>query len=266
MNYIFILSVLILILILYILFKNKIKETFINNIPNTPSDYSCFNYLSKYKKNWNLNELTSDQKKVLLTLKAGLIDSYDENSLEFPYTNSCIIPQNHYEIFNLNVNSITGTDINVDPSFKPKQSKYSLMLTSNKDYPYGVKINLDDDKMTFDNFKDILNGLYQQFDKEFLQQKKELLSVIDGLDKEYDELVVNYTNVINDTNKIQSNINSLNDNNSTCKKSKNNLPGIKNIKNIYDTYKSYIDKKIADIDQKNIELQNKEVEIKQKCI
>lgn len=264
MNYTFVFFLLIIILILFMTFKDRIKETFIDNIPSTPSDYSCFNYLSKYKKNWNLNELTADQKKVLLTLKAGLIDTYDENSLEFPYTNSCIIPQSHYGIFNLNVNNSTGTDINVDSSFKPKNNKYSLLLTSNKDYPYGLKINLDDDKLTFDNFKDILNGLYQQFDKEFLEQKKQLLSIIDGLDKEYDGLVVNYTNTINDTNGIQSKINSLNDTNSTCSKSRKDLPGIKNIKTIYDSYNLYVNQKIADIDQKNVELQNKENEL-QKC-
>jgi hypothetical protein len=264
-----ILILLIVVILLVYVFKNTIYEKFTSNIPNNPSDYSCYNYI-KNNKNWNLNELSTDQKKVLFTLKAGQTDTYDSDSLEFPYTNSCIIPANHYDIFNIRQKSDNTIDVNIDKtltkdkSYNPRKTSYNLPLTSSRDYPVGVKINLDDQNMTFDNFKDILNGLYQQYDDEYIKNRAILTKQIADLDKYYDDLVVRYTNTVNDTNGIQAKINTLIDSNSECSRNIASLPSYLNRKEIYDNYNSYLSQRISNVITQTELLNNKQNEL-QNC-
>lgn len=264
-----ILILLIILILLAYFFKNTIYEKFTSNIPNTPSDYSCYNYI-KNNKNWNLNELSTDQKKVLFTLKAGQTDTYDNNSLEFPYTNSCIIPTNHYDIFNITQKPDNTVNINIDKTltkdsnYNPRKTLYTLPLTSSKDYPTGVKINLDDENLTFDDFKNILNGLYQQYDDEYIQNRIKLTSEITRLDKYYDDLVVTYTNTINDTNGIQAKITALTNPNSECSRNTASLPSYTNRKDIYDNYNSYLSQRVSDVETQTQLLNNKQNEL-QNC-
>lgn len=274
----YILLLIILIILLFFIFKyNKLNikpgynhplinniENFNqnNNVPDDPNDYSCYNYLKKYK-NWDVDSLSSDQKKVLFTLKAGLTDSYDNNILQFMFTNSCIIPQNHFDIYNIQLKSNNTCDINIDPSlqndsnYKPVKTSYNLPYTSTKDYPNGIKINLDDDNITFDKFKDILNGLYQQFDKEYIINRKTLLNKINTLNAEYDNLVTQNTNTVNDINHVNSLINGLNDLNSECVTKTNSYPSYQSRKDIYNNYASYIDSKNIDVKTRTNEIRNK---------
>lgn len=69
--------------------------------PQTPNDMTCYNYI-KNIKGWNVDELSKDQMKVLLTMRTLQGGQFTSDSKVFPYGDGCVIPKEHLPIFNRN--------------------------------------------------------------------------------------------------------------------------------------------------------------------
>lgn len=154
--------------------------------PQTPNDMTCYNYI-KNIKGWNVDELSKDQLKVLLTMRALQGGQFSADSKVYPYGDGCVIPKEHFPIFNKaeedltpltvrpsktsNKNTCSNPNDNT-PDRKPVNASVTLSATDVAEYPSGLKADFK--KMNYDAFKDFLQGAYDLYDKEFLVDKKRL--------------------------------------------------------------------------------------------
>jgi hypothetical protein len=159
------LIILLLVLIITSLFIKR-RETYItypDQSPKTKNIYSCWEHLFEYK-NWNIDNFTEQQKKVLLTMRTLNATTYADTKQDFPdWGNSCVIPSDHLLIFNR------------DPA--DTSNWLNLRYTKVNESPKGYVINLD--KYTESSFKQLLNSLYELYDKEFIDEINRLQKEID---------------------------------------------------------------------------------------
>lgn len=154
--------------------------------PQTPNDMTCYNYI-KNIKGWNIDELSKDQMKVLLTMRALQGGQYTADSRVYPYGDGCVLPKEHLPIFNRNEDDLTPLKVKPtassnkntcsnpndnNPDRQPVNKSVTLNATAPAEYPAGLKADFK--KMNFDAFKDFLQGAYPLYDKEFLVEKKKL--------------------------------------------------------------------------------------------
>lgn len=174
------LIILLLIIILVTSMMSYKIETFINltdqNIyPQTPNDYTCYNYIKNIKK-WNVDELTKEQQKVLFTMRTLQGTQFNDNNKIFPYKDGCVIPREHLPIFNASIDktSLTVTPPIYDNNGSKIGEKDNITISynnnDNKSYPKGVITDFS--KMNYNQFKDFLNGAYELYDSDFLINKR----------------------------------------------------------------------------------------------
>lgn len=200
-------------------------ETFTNLVdknvyPQTPNDYTCYNYIKNVKQ-WNIDELTNDQKKVLFTMRTLQGEQFADNSNIFPYQNGCVIPIEHFPIFNIPSNS---TSFSFTPIIKDDngiqtgvKADITLQLTdSTYSYPHGLLIDFN--TMEYNQFKDLLNGAYKLYDAEFLQSQKDIENQIEQENNTYNANTDRLNNLIAQTENTNKLTIQLKDKNSECQK------------------------------------------------
>ncbi len=212
MNICFIIFLILIIVIVIIIQIIQNSEKY-KNYPDIPDKsiniYSCWDHIKK-TTDWDLDVLTNEQVKVLLTFRPLNAKIYSDDNKEFPdWRNKCVIPAEHLPIFNQDPNK---NDIWV---IKNNILKY----TNISEIPKGFTIELD--KHTEKSFKKLLLDLYELYDREFLDEEKRLQKEID----DWAELKKIKTIQLNDikTNilKEKAILNSMLDPNSECQKNKN---------------------------------------------
>lgn len=159
----------------------KIEESFVNrdmrfvpsNFSRKPNEESCWQNIRKHK-NWNLNALDKNEKKVLLTMRRLNAKSYEDDSKFFPgWKNSCVIPKEHLPIYNKSVNDYQNWDLynpnnpNPDPN-----SKGFMRYTNISEFPKGYVVDLN--KHNFNSFRQVLKEAHKLYDKEFFDEKARL--------------------------------------------------------------------------------------------
>ncbi len=157
-----------------------------NTSPQTPNDMTCYNYI-KNVKGWNVDELSKDQLKVLLTMRALQGSQYSADSRVYPYGDGCVIPKEHLPIFNRNEHDLSPLTVRPTrtsnkntcsnpndntPDVQPVNSSVTLNSTGAGEYPNGLKADFK--TMDYQKFKDFLQGAYELYDSEFLTEKKRL--------------------------------------------------------------------------------------------
>lgn len=153
----FIIILLFIVIISVLLSSISLIDNFTNNNVITCKD-RILNY-----KNFNLNDLTEQQQKVLFTLIPLKAKIYEDNKLEHSeWQNACVIPKSHFPIFNLDKNKTDDWNINNN----------KLKYTNVNQNPEGFVIDLD--KYDETSFKQLLSDLYPLYDKEFLDAKIDL--------------------------------------------------------------------------------------------
>lgn len=204
-----------------------------NVFPQTPNDASCFNYIKNIKK-WNTDELNKEQLRVLYTMRTLQGGQFSSDNKVFPYKDGCVIPKEHYPIFNKELNDdtplnvyppneisknacTTGTKNNMEP-YPMLSSRYTLDNTDINEYPKGLKIDFS--KTNYQQFKDILQGSYNLYDSEFLQEKHRLEDEIKRLEGIRDHYKGVLENLVNQTNYWIQEKNKLLDPNSQCQQTK----------------------------------------------
>ncbi len=206
--YIMILLLIIIIVVILSSFKYK------NKIENYSNDIiTCKDRILSYK-NFNLNDLTEEQEKVLQTIIPLNATIYEDDTLEHPYwQNACVIPNSHLPIFNIDQNKKDDWIINNN----------KLRYTKVNETPNGYVIDLN--KYDESSFKQLLSDLYLLYDKEFLDAKADLQKKIDqwteakklkelelkeiNADIENNQIILN--NMINPDTDCQSNKTKLDD-------------------------------------------------------
>lgn len=121
------------------------------NYPQKQSDFSCYSYVKNIKK-WNPDSYTNEQKKALYTMRAGIGADPGGYENKFPYTNSCVIPTSHLDIY--------GID-----NEKCAMGPHQLTPTISTMNPSGCMLKLDE---SYDekSFKKFLTDAYDIYDKE----------------------------------------------------------------------------------------------------
>jgi hypothetical protein len=205
--YIIVLLIIFIILIACCSFikSNNISLNKSNNISlnNSNIEYfseqtiTCRDRIINYK-NFNLDDLTEEQQKVLSTLRILNAKVYSDDSRDFPdWKNSCVIPSDHLLIFNK------------DPA--NTSNWLNMRYTKENEVPKGYVIDLD--KYTESSFKQLLTDLYKLYDKEFIDQMNELQDKIDKWTKDKLLKEVKLTNLDKDLEQQQNILNN------TCKNS-----------------------------------------------
>lgn len=184
--------ILLLIVIIVAAMRSYKIETYTNlsNIkmyPQTPSDLTCYNYIKNIKE-WNVGELTLDQKKLVFTMRVLQGKQYTMDNTAYPYKDACVIPKEHFPIYNRDRNDMSDLTIT-----SPTNNKtYILKYSKETETPEGLVIDFTE--IDFENFKAILDGLYELFDSEFIQERKSLKAQLQKL-KETKE---NYQQILRD--------------------------------------------------------------------
>jgi hypothetical protein len=160
---IFLLSIIIIVAIIHILKREKYQNYPDQSSNKTKNIYSCWEHLLAYKK-WDIDSFTEQQKKVLLTMRILNATTYADTKQDFPdWRNSCVIPSNHLLIFNR------------DPA--DTSNWLNLRYTKVNETPKGYVIDLDN--YNEGSFKELLNNLYNLYDKEFIDESNRLQKEID---------------------------------------------------------------------------------------
>jgi hypothetical protein len=147
------LSILCILIILIVLtISYKYTETFKNpddplNYPQTQDNYGCYDYIKNVKQ-WNPDTYTKDQKKALFQFRAGIGTESGNIENMFPFTNTCILPTSHLQLFNVQ---------------NCKLGDYQLLNTPKNIAPEGCMIKLDE-HYTEDSFKKFLTDAYTIYD------------------------------------------------------------------------------------------------------
>lgn len=190
--YIFTLLSIIFIVIILSSFKYKI-EKYSNN-----DTITCKDLILNYK-NFNLDDLTEQQQKVLKTMNILNANIYTDDKLNHPeWKNSCVIPKSHLPIFNVDQNKKDDWIINNN----------KLRYTKVNEIPDGFVIDLD--KYDELSFKKLLSDLYNLYDKEFLDAKNELQTKIDQWTEAKKLKEVELKTINTDISKYESMLNDLN--------------------------------------------------------
>ncbi len=200
--------------------------------PQTPNDMTCYNYI-KNIKGWNVDELSKDQMKVLLTMRALQGGQYTDDSRTYPYGDGCVIPKEHLPIFNKNESDLTPLTVTPsatsnkntcsnpndnNPDRKPVNSKVTLYATAPAEYPAGLKADFK--TMDFEKFKDFLQGAYPLYDQEFLVEKQKLQDELIRQTKIRDWWAAYRQSLENATNEFNNKRNNLLRYDSTCQTTK----------------------------------------------
>jgi len=178
--------------------------------PQTPDDLSCYSYI-KNVKGWNVDDMSDSQKKVVFSMRALQGHQYVTDSKVFPYKNACVIPKEHFPIFNKQVNDATPLKLTLASG-----QQTVLNYTDQGDTPEGVYVDLS--AVDFDGFKGVLDALYQLYDEEFINEKKFLETLVDKLTKQRDDLNTQLEGLKQQTKQYQDDLNKLLDPNGECGK------------------------------------------------
>jgi len=210
-------------------------ETFSNtqtssNIPATPNNETCYNYI-KNVKNWNVSDLTSNQQKVLFTMRALLGSQFSDNTKTFPFKDGCVIPSNHLPIYDI---AETSTSLTVNP---PNKQSITINATDSTMYPKGLYVDFTDPTMDYNKFKDFLDGAYLLYDSSFFVQQESLLNEIKRLKANRDNLKQNLANLVTQTNNVNNMATALQDPNSQCQQIKS-----ENVNTLIPEWNNLIDK------------------------
>jgi hypothetical protein len=155
-------------------FKDNVG-TVINTKINPPSldVYNCYNYIKTKFPNWNVDNYSKGELKVLGTLRTGLNPTYQPGTLETNYTNSCVLPDEHSFIYSTNA----ANNMSI-PSVPLKSQKTHVLpknVLNGVENPYGYKIDFSQpnqftgiDYTIENNFRDLLKGSYEIMDSTFL--------------------------------------------------------------------------------------------------
>lgn len=193
-------SIIIMLLIIIIactLSSYKI-ETFAQDIPETPNDLSAYNFLLKVK-NWDVTSLQKEHLLVLLTMRALQVKKYNQNSREFPYLNGVVIPYMHLPLFNKDPAAKTPIIFEIADGLK----NITANPTDEEMSPEGLYINLN--TTSFQDFKDVLEVLYQEYDSEFIEELENLKQRKAVIENEYKPFEVLLSQLEEDL-KIQTNL------------------------------------------------------------
>jgi hypothetical protein len=146
--------------------------------PNAPTNMSAYDFLIQIKK-WNgIASLQREHLLVLFTMRTVVGKYYASNNRKFPYFNGLVIPYQHMPLFNRDPNDRSQMIFEVAEGLKTITAE----PTSNKMYPSGFYINLDN--VTYDDFKDILDILYRQYDYEYLENLEILKNIKEDMSKQ----------------------------------------------------------------------------------
>jgi hypothetical protein len=186
-----------IIIIVCILTGYKI-ETFINldqttvaiDIPKSPNDFLCYNYLKKIQK-WDIDKYPSNIKRMILPMKTGFADRKSDIMINSPYNGKCFIPTE-----SLNVLGISGEDCSI--------KDHTLEKTDD-----GCEINLRYGYSSEDKFNDLLKSMDDSFNDGYIKKIKELTALSKQLDidtkkKESEEQSLD-NQIINGENQLKEN-------------------------------------------------------------
>lgn len=215
--------ILLLILLIATSMQSYKIETFANTedttaFPQTPNDLTCYNYI-KNVKNWDVNSLMPDQKKVLFTMRTLQSTQYAPDSKIFPYKDGCVIPKEHLPIYNKDTNDTTPLDIKTD------NKTTTIPYTKSDEYPEGVVVDLSTNN--FDDFKKFLSDAYTLYDADQIKDRDLLMKQINSLTKTRDDLNVQLKAIKDSIAKYTSQLNILNDPNDVCQRDAKTLADLK---------------------------------------
>lgn len=161
------------------------KEKYTNSdilYPESPNDLTCLNYVQRVK-GWNIDELSEEQKRVLYTMRTLQTSQYSPNTKLFPFAGGCVIPRQHFPIFQKDINdrsALSVTPVTVVNGVPVPQRQITVPFTEVDHTPDGVYVDFS--KMDFNQFKDFLNGAYRLYDEEFIKEKDVLVDQSTRLD------------------------------------------------------------------------------------
>lgn len=199
------LIILLVIVILTCTFSSYKIETFEEELknPNAPTDLSAYNFLLYVKKWKGIALMQREHLLVLFTLRALIGKNYAANNRKFPYLNGIVIPYQHLAIFNKDLNNRSPIVFEVAEGLK----QITAQPTNNEMYPSGFYINLDN--VTYDDFKDILDILYKQYDYEHLEEVNILKTIKEIMYKKMRNLEEHRDTLKNDLEKKKRDLNEI---------------------------------------------------------
>ena len=129
------------------------REHFTIELIKKPNLESCWQHISE-KFKWKIDNYTEEEKKVLLTMKKLNANSYEDNNKFFPGWNACVIPKEHFPIFNIGPESTAELDL-YNPKNPKEDSKGYMRYTNINESPEGYVINLTNhNEQSFKKFLD----------------------------------------------------------------------------------------------------------------
>lgn len=181
-----------------------------------PINFSCYDYLKNVKK-WNPDNFSDTQKKVIFSLRRlyrgqlGNINSI-QTSLD-----SCVIPVEHFPIFNIDENSKNSISFSIDYKENDKTSKKIILpFTDEYSFPQGIVLDFSNNIKSKEIFLAIIDYLYKLYDSDFLKEIEELKEEIVHLNNSINDSNKNLDYLNAEIQKYNNMINKLNDPNSEC--------------------------------------------------
>ena len=209
---IIILICLTIILLINLFFYRRIKEHFIEE-DNINKDKSCWQHLRDYKK-WDINKFDKNEQKTLMTMRKLQAKSFNDDNMNFPSWDKCVIPKDHLPIFNKDKNLQEPWDLNND--IPDINSQGYMRYTQINETPDGYVIDLA--KHDEESFKKFLGTAYRLYDKEFFDEKAFLENEIVKWTILFNQKTEELRVLTLKNNEILNQINDLNDPNSQCQK------------------------------------------------
>lgn len=244
-----ILLVLIIILCLFFTYRPLIDH-FSNNIDL--NNETCYNYIKNIKK-WDVDSLTPQELKVIFTLRTLKNTVLSDYNKSFVFMDGCVIPDEYLSIYNFTKQPVIVTPI--------QNNLISNNLVSNPIYLDPITLPYTKDTMfpkgnyidftiinTFYAFRNIINGLYALYDKEFIEEYNNLNNQLESLKQDENRLKNQYDYLVNETNKYNDlNIEMKNNIRNIQNEFNNNVTKIQNNINICNDINNNIQNDINNI-------------------
>jgi hypothetical protein len=151
-------------------FVNLEQTTVASDIPNSPNDFTCYNYLKNFKKDWDIDQYTDGQKKMISVMRTGLSTRKSDVTTNNPYTHSCIVPFQHLQTFGISNNCSI--------------QNHKLQYTKQLETPTGCVIDLRSEYDDESKFKSLLNVMEEGYNRDYIDQIRSLEAQIAAMERD----------------------------------------------------------------------------------
>lgn len=156
-------------------FVNLSQTTVASDIPQSPDDFLCYNYIKK-NIDWDIDNYNERIKRMISSMRTGLANRKSDLATNNPYTDSCVVPKEHMNLFGI--------------SDDCKIQDHQLKKLDGMQTPNGCTVDFRDDYKDEERYKDLLTKMEYAFNEDYIKQinalKAEIAQLEDSI-KSYEE-------------------------------------------------------------------------------